>query len=118
MVNASCHCGGVLLAVTHLPTTVTICNCSICYRLGALWGYFTAADVVITQHSSMNQYSRGGDELTFHTCSECGCTTHYTNAQKNGIQRVVINMRMVEPSITEAIPIRYFDGAVSWRYIE
>lgn len=40
MQKASCHCGKVRIEIGTLPATVTDCNCSLCRRYGALWGYY------------------------------------------------------------------------------
>ena len=117
MFEASCHCGGVVLKTVNSPETVTSCNCSICHRIGALWGYYTAGEVEIAQDKKGLKYSWGKKNLTFHSCTDCGCTTHYTSVNENGTYRVAINTRMAPLSATKNIPIRYFDGADTWKYI-
>ena len=117
MFEASCHCGGVKLKTAKSPETITSCNCSICHRLGALWGYYSADEVEITQDKELRGYSWGREKLTFHSCENCGCTTHYTAVRDDGTHRVAINTRMAPIAETKNIHIRYFDGADSWKYL-
>lgn len=55
MIRGHCHCGNISLEIPRLTTTATECNCSICRRYGALWGYFTQPEVkVIDQGRVLN----------------------------------------------------------------
>ncbi|PCJ46475.1 MAG: aldehyde-activating protein [Moraxellaceae bacterium] len=118
MFEASCHCGNVQFKATDPPESLTSCNCSICHRIGALWAYYPAKDVELTLNQSQGiAYSWGEKKFTFHTCDNCGSTTHYTSKRKDGTNQVAINARMAEISSTENIRIRYFDGAKSWKYV-
>lgn len=118
MFEANCHCGNVTLRAEAPPTTVTSCNCSICHRLGAVWGYYSAEDVQVFQRQEGNAYSWDQKVLTFHTCKTCGCTTHYTAPLADGTERIAINARMAPRDVMEAIPTRRFDGADTWSFID
>ncbi|MDH3219604.1 MAG: aldehyde-activating protein [Gammaproteobacteria bacterium] len=119
MLHATCHCGNIRLEAAQLPATLTSCNCSICHRLGALWGYFDAAEVGIkTGAQPLSAYSWGDRSITYHCCSRCGCTTHYTMTEPDGRERVAINCRMAPATEIGAIPIRRFDGLISWQYLD
>ncbi len=117
MFQASCHCGGITLTAVQPPATVTSCNCSICYRLGSLWAYFTADQIEIVKVTELREYSWGDKMIRYYSCTQCGCTTHYMSLQKDGRIRVAINTRMAALADTKNIPVRYFDGADSWRYL-
>ncbi len=119
MLEAKCHCGNIVLSTTELPESVTSCNCSICHSLGALWAYYNLPDVGIKNSNPADSiYEWGEKTMSFHRCENCGCTTHYTRTEDDGNRLVAINTRMVSPAQMESISIRYFDGAVSWKYIE
>lgn len=45
MIEATCHCGAIHLAIDHAPDEVTDCNCSICHRYGVLWAYYSPRQV-------------------------------------------------------------------------
>ena len=117
MFEASCHCGGVTLKANKSPKTVTSCNCSICHRLGSLWAYYSADKVEIANATAICEYSWGEKTMTFHSCGYCGCTTHYTSIRQDGSHKVAISARMASPSSIKDIPVRFFDGADSWKYI-
>ena len=119
MLEAKCHCGNIVLSTTEIPESVTSCNCSICHSLGALWAYYNLPDVGIKNSNPADSiYEWGEKTMSFHRCENCGCTTHYTRTEDDGNRLVAINTRMVSPAQMESISIRYFDGAVSWKYIE
>ena len=119
MFYAECHCGNVKLLAAQPPSSITQCNCSICHRLGALWGYFDSADVQIrVGDKPLNAYSWGEKSIIYHSCSRCGCTTHYTTTESDGNELVAINCRMAPLDDIGAIPVREFDGLVTWEYLD
>lgn len=106
----SCHCGNIKIEV-DMPEQVTECNCSICRRYMALWGYFEAGDPVIEIGSEGCQsYSWGDHELDFIRCKKCGCVTHYKTKLGQDNPFVAVNFGMAR-SLVSAVPIRYFNGA-------
>jgi hypothetical protein len=118
MFKSQCHCGNIKLIGNKLPLSVTSCNCSICNRIGALWAYFTEKDIQITVGKyPISKYSWGNKTIDFQYCSNCGCSTHYTSTLDDGTNRVAINMRMTSLKIIDKIPVRQFDGANTWKYI-
>lgn len=42
----SCDCGSIEITVTK-PDQVTVCNCAICSRYQALWGYYSPGAVKV-----------------------------------------------------------------------
>lgn len=118
MIETRCHCGDVLVSIPKLPATVTSCNCSLCYRLGALWGHFTRAQVSIRQPEGGVAYSWGDRCMVIHSCSRCGSTTHYESVEAGPDARVSVNMRMAPRELAESIPVRHFDGADSWTFLD
>lgn len=119
MIDATCHCGNVTATVDQLPASLVSCNCSICRRLGALWAYYVPADVaVMVREGTTSTYVWGHGNIAFHHCPACGCTTHYTSTGKTKAERIGLNCRMLDPEIVADVPIRYFDGAVTWQFID
>lgn len=118
MFEASCHCGEVVLKTKNPPDSLTNCNCSICNRLGAVWGYYSADTVEVKLGNSGSKYSWGKKNIIYHSCSVCSCTTHYTAVGNEGGRRLAINTRMASVSSTKNIPVRYFDGADTWAYLD
>ncbi len=115
--QASCHCGAVSLTVTRPPERVTECNCSICRRLGALWAYYTGAEVTLPNLDATSTYVWGDRCIAFHHCPRCGCTTHYTGIGADADDRVAINARLLPLEADAPVPVRRFDGASSWKVV-
>ena len=82
--TATCSCGQLKAEVSGDPVRIAICHCLACQkRTGSVFSSqarFKAGDVKISGTS--HTYSRGsesGNQLTFHFCSTCAATVHYTN---------------------------------------
>ena len=119
MLSASCHCGAIELELDEKPQTLTECTCSICHRLGAQWAYYTREQVRISgSRTARTAYLWGDKCIEFYHCKTCGCTTHYESVEKNGDSRVAINTRMMTRDDTAGIPLRKFDGADTWEFLE
>ena len=74
--KVSCHCGNIQLEA-NLPAQVIICNCSICSRYQALWGYYSPEQVSIQVGEKGEDFYIWGDKLLeFVRCTGCGCVTH------------------------------------------
>ena len=118
MIETRCHCGDVKVTIPHPPETLTSCNCSLCYRIGALWGYYTLGEVEITQPEGGVEYCWGDREMVTHSCARCGGTTHYVGVDGGSEARVGVNMRMADRTLTESLPVRHFDGAETWTFLD
>lgn len=113
MIEAVCHCGAVTIAVPYEPEQVTECNCSICRRLGSRWAYYPATEVTITGLEATAAYVRQGPymgSLALHHCRTCGCTTHWSSLDSS-VDRMGVNVRLMEPDVVSRASIRYFNGA-------
>ena len=119
MIEGSCHCGSVTLAVTAEPKWLTSCNCSICRRLAALWGHFEKRQVRINAADDATiDYVHGDRTLAMHTCRRCGCTTHWTSLDPDENARMAVNFRMCSDEDVARFPVRHFDGADSWQFLD
>lgn len=108
--KTSCHCGNIELELEP-PSQVTICNCSICSRYQALWGYYEPQQVrVEAKAGSESIYTWGDKELEFVRCSNCGCVTHYKTLPGQPDPRIAVNFRMAVSVTVADIPVRHFDG--------
>jgi hypothetical protein len=115
MIEASCHCGAVKLEVEAAPVELTSCNCSICRRLGTLWGYYAPAQVRVVGPTAT--YRWGDKTLDLHRCASCGCTTHWSPVDP-AYQRMGVNARLMDPAIVAAARIRRLDGADTWEFLD
>lgn len=106
----TCHCENIQIDVAP-PSQVTNCNCSICSRYKALWGYYDPKNVEIqVGDAGENIYIWGDKDIEFVRCAICGCVTYYRTLPGQPDPKIAINFRMAaEESIAE-VPVRYFDG--------
>lgn len=119
MLQASCHCGSVQLEISHKPETLTECTCSICHRYGAQWAYYTRRSVqVICAAGTLSAYRWGDKTIDFYHCTNCGCVTHYNSLEKDNDSRIAVNARMMKSEDIASAPVRLFDGASTWRYLD
>ena len=120
MIEGSCHCGAVRWVFDGIPEKLTLCNCSLCRRIAALWAYGNLDNITVTAApDATNAYVQGDKLLAMHSCRTCGCTTHWVSlAAEQGVWRIAVNMRMADPAAYAHIRVRHFDGADSWTYFD
>ena len=116
-VELSCHCGEVKLILPHFVDVVTDCNCSICYRHAALWGYYEKNSYQVVGKKKLQSYSHGDKNIIYYSCNNCMCITHYESTEKSGVNIAGINFRLYAGNLPESTRIRKFDGAVTWQEI-
>jgi hypothetical protein len=118
MLTATCHCGLVRIEIPNAPEKVTSCNCSICRRLGVLWGYYDVDQVNVVGHpENTDEYIQGDKTLRIVRCRTCGCTTHWEPLDPVRQPKMAVNIRNFEPDSMKDIQIRLFDGADTWKFI-
>lgn len=117
--SGTCHCGAVKIELSHIPASLTECNCSVCRRYGARWAYFTRTTARISHDAdAVSSYSWNDRAIEFFHCNHCGCLTHYESTEKSPNSRIAVNTRMMAPGPLAGLPIKYFDGAASWTYLD
>jgi hypothetical protein len=117
--SASCHCGAVRLEIARKPETLTECTCSICRRYGARWAYCKRKAVSLScDPGTLTTYSWGERRIEFCRCGACGCVTHYEVGDKGPDAHFAVNARMMEPGDVAGIPVRVFDGAKTWKFLD
>jgi hypothetical protein len=119
MIEGSCHCGAVRFRISERPEKLVDCNCTICRRLGALWGHVEVSSVEIdAEDDATISYVQGDENLAMHSCKRCGCTTHWENLKPDEFSHMAVNFRMCDPSVVEEFQIRRFDGAETWEFLD
>lgn len=115
MLELSCHCGLVGLTVERRPDYINECNCTLCRKTAARWGYFEPSLVGV--RGATRTYSRSDKPDPFvqvHFCGACGTTTHFTltaaAVARFGQDLVGVNMRLADESDLAGIELRYPDG--------
>lgn len=119
MYTASCHCGAIKIEMDEQPQSLTQCTCSICHRLGARWAYYTRRQVRVRGLAESGSYYLWGDKrIEFYHCKKCGCATHYESIEKEDDSRIAVNARMMRPGDVENVPLKTFDGADTWEFLD
>ena len=119
MLHASCHCGSIRIVMDEQPVFLTECNCSLCHRYGAMWAYYTRSQArLLSTPELMTAYLCNDRVIEFYHCKNCGCVTHYESVEKNPDSRLAVNMRMLSPGEISGIPVKKFDGADTWKYLD
>jgi hypothetical protein len=107
--EGSCHCGAVHWRFEGVPDSATACNCSICRRYGALWGYgFYGEQITVSGHTQI--YVWGSKWIEFHRCVECGCVVCWRGATAgaDGRRYGAVNLRLAaDPADVQAIALRH-----------
>ena len=115
MIESSCVCGAVRLAISRAPDEVTDCNCTMCRRYGALWAYYSPKDVTVS--GVTDTFSRGPKLSNFHRCKICGCVTHWSALDKT-YDRMGVNARLMEPEVLARARVLRFDGLDTWKLLD
>ncbi|WP_422345848.1 GFA family protein [Parasphingorhabdus sp.] len=121
MINyqASCHCGSVQITVGHQPEFINNCNCSLCSKAGALWGYYNTKDIEMSGETrSYLRKDKPAAVVEVHACKVCASTTHSLFTEEyqksSGItDRMGINMRLFNRDDLVGVEMRFPDGK-SW----
>lgn len=119
MISGNCHCGAIQYRLAVMPEWLTRCTCSYCRRAGALWAHGPRKAVSLTYDpAEAVRYVWGDRTLAFITCKTCGCTTHWENLDPAPDARMAVNGRMADPDHISHLPVRTFDGAGRWQFID
>lgn len=116
--QGSCHCGRVKLTLPNVPDRATECNCSLCRRLGARFVYYEFGSVVIEGGEHEAEYVQGDRTLRTMHCRTCGVTTHWEPLDPKPGAHHGVNLRLFDPALLAAVPVRHFDGAETWTSLD
>jgi hypothetical protein len=115
LIESSCVCGAVRLAISRAPDELVDCNCSICRRYAALWAYYSLKDVIVPGGLT-DTFMQGPKKIEFHRCKICGCVTHWS--PKDQRDRMGVNARLLDPEVVARARLRHLDGANTWKYLD
>ncbi|MCL6250546.1 aldehyde-activating protein [Altererythrobacter sp. KTW20L] len=116
MTSITCLCGQVRIETARLPDYLNDCNCALCRKSGARWGYFAPADVTVEGVTAT--FVRADKEYPsaeLHFCAACGSTTHFrltpAAQEKHGDVVTGVNLRLAEDGDLAGVEVRFPDGA-------
>ena len=76
MLSLSCLCGQIRVETAKQPDFIHECNCTLCSKSGARWGYFHPSEVNV--EGAAEGYCREDKEepgAVLQFCAKCGVTT-------------------------------------------
>src|SRR5690606_19900853 len=93
-VKGRCACGGVTITVPGRPEYLNSCDCSLCFRLGGLWGYYDPAEVTV--EGETRPFQRTDIEVWLDTnfCPTCSAVVSWTAVRDIGTPKMGVNMRL------------------------
>lgn len=119
MHQGSCHCGAVRLTLPAAPEVATLCNCSLCRRIGGPWVYFEFGTVAIQGHPEATEgYEQGDRTLRMIRCRHCGCVTHWEPTNPTPGCKHGVHLGSFDPALIAAVRVRRFDGADTWTFLD
>ncbi len=107
--TATCHCSRIHIQVPSKPQKLNECHCTVCYKYGALWGYFPRSEVLVTiaDDTQLQAYAREDrpGHVSFHRCGHCGCMLFWRGEGKfAGPEHMMgVNLRMLPESQIEDV---------------
>jgi hypothetical protein len=111
----SCHCGAVRIEVRRRPDFLHECNCTLCRKTGARWGYFRPDEIAVDGRTT--GYSRADKAepgVVVHFCQTCGSTTHFrltpAAVKKHGDVQMGVNMRLAADEELAGVELRFPNG--------
>lgn len=114
--TGACHCGGVTVVVPAPPAYLGRCNCTLCTKTGAVWGYYDPAEVRVTPRAPLVSYVRADmaePSLATDRCATCGCIVQWHAIVPLETPRMGVNMNLFEHADLAGVEIRAIDGR-SW----
>jgi hypothetical protein len=114
--TGTCLCGAVRVTIDARPEFINDCNCSLCRKAGAAWGYFPSASVTTAGSTlAFSRTDKTAPAVAVHSCSTCAATTHFvlTEAFRAGhpdVDVVGVNMRLFDPTELDGVELRFPNG--------
>jgi hypothetical protein len=115
MIQLSCLCGQLRAEVSKKPDFINECNCTLCRKSGARWGYFHPSEVTID--GVTNGYSRQDKpdpSADVRFCGGCGSTTHFeltaSAVARFGNTMMGVNMALADQRDLAGVELRFPDG--------
>ena len=115
--TGTCICGACIVTIEEQPEFIHDCDCNLCRKTGAAWGYFTSTSVSIEPDSTLSFVRNDKENPTavVHSCEVCGATTHFTPSesyleQNPAADQMGVNMKLFDPAELTGVEVRFPDG--------
>ena len=103
-----CLCGAVTVTLPHKPDYMNSCDCTACFKLGSLTGYFSPAELTIEGETTSFIRSDIQPWIAFVFCPTCSASIGWTSLEP--LDRMGVSMRLFDPVELVGIPIRFPNG--------
>lgn len=115
MLNLSCLCGEIRVETSKKPDFVHECNCTLCSKSGARWGYFHPSEVSVEgEAQGYSREDKGDPGALLRFCAKCGVTTHFVltagAVAKHGNVVMGVNMGLADEDDLAGVELRFPDG--------
>ena len=115
--TGTCICGATEITIDARPEFIHDCNCGLCRKTGAAWGYFPSAAVSVKAAASTTyeRDDKAAPVVAIHACADCATTTHFTASESYAalhpeVDQVGVNMKLFDPDELIGVEVRYPDG--------
>lgn len=106
-----CHCKKVRYEVDLDIKEATMCNCSMCGKMGWMLAFAPSDDFELTSgQEDLVDYQFGPKNLHHTFCRTCGIRSFSRGPDKSGKDWCAINLRCLDDLDTTAITVKHFDG--------
>jgi hypothetical protein len=115
-VTGICLCGTVSVTVEAKPDFINDCNCSLCRKAGAAWGYFPSSSVTTSGNTvPFVRRDKSSPSVEVHSCASCATTTHFVltesfKERNREADLIGVNMRLFDPDELHGVEIRFPNG--------
>ena len=109
--KGGCACGAVAVLLARLPEYVNFCDCTLCRKAGAAWGYLMSDEVEITGPTrAFRRTDLPDPSLDLNFCPDCGATVSWTPVGERPPGRMGVNLRLFDEAELTGIEARFPDG--------
>ena len=78
MIILACLCGQTRIQLEKRPDYIHECNCVLCSKTGARWGYFHPSEVTVEgRGKGYCRDDKDDPKAEVRFCPDCGVTTHF-----------------------------------------
>jgi hypothetical protein len=106
--KSSCLCGAVTVTVPRQPEYMNSCDCTACFKLGSLTGYFSPGEVTVEGETKSFVRSDIQPWIAFVFCPTCSVSIGWTSLEP--LDRMGVSMRLFDPDELVGVPVRFPNG--------
>ena len=98
------------VTVPRQPKYMNSCDCSACFKLGSLTGYFLPDQVAVEGETKRFVRSDIEPWIAFLFCPTCSASVGWTSLEPLDPPRMGVSMRLFDPDELVGVPVRFPHG--------